>query len=222
MLGGSRSSGGKRAGPTIYELNAGGQGRSAREIPRLVRAGLTLTWRAGPRELITMAVLEVLCGIGVAAEVVVGRRGAEAVLGTQHTSAGLASVWPSAALLGLITAALGLAGVVLREQQRMLSELTARYAQDRILDVTCAVELAAFDQPEFHDRVARAQAGVMRAPQMVFGLQGLARSMAGAIGAAVALLAVAPLLVPVALLALIPGWLASGRRGARSTISGSS
>src|SRR6266700_41587 len=48
---------------------------------------------------------------------------------------------------------------------------------------------------------------------MVFGLQGLGRSLAGAIGAAVALLAVAPLLVPVALLALIPGWLASGRRG---------
>jgi ATP-binding cassette, subfamily B, bacterial len=53
----------------------------------------------------------------------------------------------------------------------------------------------------------------MRAPQVVFGLQGLGRSMAGAIGAAVALLAVAPELVPVALLALIPGWLASGRRG---------
>ena len=79
--------------------------------------------------------------------------------------------------------------------------------------MTCEVELAAFDQPEFHDRVARAQVGVMRAPQMVFGLQGLGRSMAGAIGAAVALLAVAPLLMPVALLALIPGWLASGRRG---------
>ena len=132
---------------------------------------------------------------------------------TQHTSAGLASVWPSAALLGIITAVLGLFGVVLREQQRMLSELTSRYAQDRILDVTCAVELAAFDQPEFHDRVARAQAGMMHAPQMVWGLQGLGRSMAGAIGAAVALLAVAPLLVPVALLALVPGLLASGRRG---------
>jgi len=90
VLGGSRSSGGKRAGPTIYELNAGGQGRSARELPRLVGAGLTISVRAA---------------------------GARA-----------------------------------------------------------------------------------------FGL-------AGAIGAAVALLAVAPLLVPVALLALIPGWLASGRRG---------
>jgi len=90
VLGGSRSSGGKRAGPTIYELNAGGQGRSARELPRLVGAGLTISWRAGRRELITMAVLELLSGIGVAAEVVVGRRVLEAVLGTQHTSAGLA------------------------------------------------------------------------------------------------------------------------------------
>jgi ATP-binding cassette, subfamily B, bacterial len=91
--------------------------------------------------------------------VVVGRRVLEAILATQHRSAGLAGVWPSFALLAAITAVLGMAGVVLREQQRMLSELTSRYAQDRILDVTCAVELAAFDEPEFHDRVARAQAG---------------------------------------------------------------
>jgi ABC-type multidrug transport system fused ATPase/permease subunit len=213
VVSGSRP-GGKRAGPTIYEMNSPGQGRSARDLPRLVAAGVGITWRAGRRELITMAVLEVLSGVGVAVEVLVGRRVLEAVLSTQHpASSGLAGVWPSAVLLGVITALLGLAGVVLREQQRMLSELTSRYAQDRILDVTCAVELAAFDEPEFHDRVARAQAGVMHAPQMVFGLQGLGRSLAGTIGAAVALLAVAPLLVPVALLALLPGWLASGRRG---------
>jgi hypothetical protein len=115
---------------------------------------------------------------------VVGRRVLAAVLAAEHVSpgrassglasSGLAGVWPSAVTLGIITAVLGLAGVIIREQQRILSELTSRYAQDRILDVTCAVELAAFDQPEFHDRAARAQVGVMRAPQMVFGLQGLA------------------------------------------------
>ena len=66
MLGGSRSSGGKRAGPTIYEINAGGEGRSVRDMPRLVAAGLAITWRAGPRELVTMAVLELLSGIGIA------------------------------------------------------------------------------------------------------------------------------------------------------------
>ena len=110
VLGGSRSSGGKRAGPTIYEINAAGEGRSVRDMPRLVAAGLAITWRAGPRELITMAVLELLSGIGIAAEVVVGRRVLQAVMVTQHTSAGLASVWPSAALLGIITAVLGASG----------------------------------------------------------------------------------------------------------------
>jgi ATP-binding cassette subfamily B protein len=209
MIGGSRS----RGGPTIYDLNKGGEGRSRRELPRLVAAGLAITWHADRRDLITMAALELFSGVGIAAEVVVGRHALSAILATERTSAGLPSVWPSAATLGVITALLGLAGVVLREQQRMLSELTSRYAQDRILDVTCAVDLAAFDEPAFHDRAARAQIGVMRSQQMVFGLQGLGRSLAGAIGAAVALLAVAPLLVPVALLALIPGWLASGARG---------
>src|SRR5205085_2216035 len=53
--------------PTIYELNAHGEQRSAREIPRLVAAGVGITWRAGRRELITIAALEVLCGAGVAA-----------------------------------------------------------------------------------------------------------------------------------------------------------
>jgi ATP-binding cassette subfamily B protein len=207
------SGGGKRAGPTIFELNARGQRRSPREIPRLVAAGVAITWRAGRRELITIAALELLSGAGLAAEVVVGRRVLEAVLAAPHTAAGLGTVWPSAVALGVITAVLGVAGTVLREQQRLLSALTSRYAQDRILDVTCAADLAAFDEPEFHDHAARAQAGVMRVPEMVFGLQGLGRSLAGGIGAVVALLAVAPVLVPVALLPLLPGWLANGRRG---------
>jgi hypothetical protein len=67
---------------------------------RLVRvaAGLAITWRPGRRELITMAVLELFSEVGVAVEVIVGRRLLEAILVTQHTSASLASVWPSAAL----------------------------------------------------------------------------------------------------------------------------
>jgi ATP-binding cassette subfamily B protein len=210
---GARSAGGKRAGPTIYEMNAAGPRQSPRELARLATSSVSIVWHAARRELITMVALEVLTGIGVAAEVVVGRHVAEAVLKTQRSGAGLAAVWPSAVTLAVITAVLGLAGIVVRETQRMMTELTQRHAQDRILDVTCTVDLAAFDDPDFHDKAARAQAGVMRAPQLVFGLQGLGRSLAGGIGAAVALLAVAPLLIPVALLALVPGWLASGRRG---------
>jgi ATP-binding cassette, subfamily B, bacterial len=217
--GGGRSAGRKRAGPTIYELNSRGKRGSAREIPRLVAAGVAICWRAGRRELITIGVLELLSGVGVAAEVVVGRQVLQGILLTEHVVGGARSggawhsVWPSAALLGIITAVLGVAAAVQREQERQLGELTSRYAQDRILDVTCQVELAMFDEPDFHDQVARAQIGTMHAPQMVFGLQGLGRSVTGTIGAAAALLAVAPLLVPLALLAMVPGWLASSRRG---------
>jgi ATP-binding cassette, subfamily B, bacterial len=217
--GGGRSAGRKRAGPTIYELNSRGKRGSAREIPRLVAAGVAICWRAGRRELITIGVLELLSGVGVAAEVVVGRQVLQGILLTEHVVGGARSggawhsVWPSAALLGIITAVLGVAAAVQREQERQLGELTSRYAQDRILDVTCQVELAMFDEPDFHDQVARAQIGTMHAPQMVFVLQGLGRSVTGTIGAAAALLAVAPLLVPLALLAMVPGWLASSRRG---------
>jgi ATP-binding cassette, subfamily B, bacterial len=225
--GGAGSARGRRGRPTIYELHSHGKRRPAREIPRLVAAAVALCWRAGRRELITMGVLELLSGAGVAAQVVVARQVLQAILLADHAvdsgglvgsgvagpASGWSSVWVSAALLGLITAVLGVAGAVQHEQQRILAELTTRYAQDRVLDVTCAVELAAFDEPEFHDRVARAQAGTMHAPQMVLGLLGLGRSLAGAIGAAAALLAVAPLLVPLALLALVPAWLASSRQG---------
>src|SRR5258708_14564302 len=107
VFGGSRSSSGKRAGPTIYELNASGEGRSSREIPRLVGAGLVITWRAGRRELITMTALEVLSGIGVAAEVVVGRRGLGAILAPRPPRAGLAAAWPSLALRPPLTAVPG-------------------------------------------------------------------------------------------------------------------
>jgi para-nitrobenzyl esterase len=42
VVGGSRSSNGRRAGPTIYELNAQPEGGSARDLPRLIAAGLAI------------------------------------------------------------------------------------------------------------------------------------------------------------------------------------
>jgi hypothetical protein len=57
------------------------------------------------------------------------------------------------------------------------------------------VELSAFDDPAFHDRVARAQAAVFRAQQVVHGMVGLTQATAGAVGSLVALAALEPLLL---------------------------
>ena len=81
VTGGSRQGGGKQAGPAIYEMNNRCEGRSVRDLPRLVTAGVAITWQAGRRELIIMTVLKGLSGVGVAAEVIVGRRVLEAAGG---------------------------------------------------------------------------------------------------------------------------------------------
>jgi hypothetical protein len=48
-------------------------------------------WRAGRGELLTIASLELLSGIGAVAEVVVGQRLLEAIVATQHTDARVAT-----------------------------------------------------------------------------------------------------------------------------------
>src|ERR1700733_6713010 len=86
--GGSRGPRGERGGPTVLELHSPGKRRAAREIPRLVAAGIAICWRAGRRELITLGVLELLSGAGVAAEVVVGRQVLQGVLLTGDAASG--------------------------------------------------------------------------------------------------------------------------------------
>ena len=71
---------------------------------------------------------------------------------------------------------LTIAGAFASRQQQLLSELAGRHTRARIHDVACTVELAAFDDPVFHDRVARAQGGAFRATNIVHGLTGLAQS----------------------------------------------
>jgi ATP-binding cassette, subfamily B, bacterial len=201
------------AGFTIYDLHQTDGRRSARELPRLIAAALRIVWAAGRREALTTAALQVVSGIGVTAVVLLGKRVLDDVLAADRTGGDFGDFLPSVVALAAVTALIGVAAAVRREHEELLAELTTRYAQNRILDVACAVELAAFDQPAFHDRVARAQTSVGRSPMVVFGLGTVGTSLAGAAGALVALLAIEPLLAPIALLVIVPAWLMTSRRG---------
>ena len=95
----------------------------------------------------------------------------------------------------------------------MLGELVTRHVQGSVLDVTARVDLATFDDPEFHNRVQRQQAGNHQALQMVYGLSGLIGAVFGGIGALVGVVAVAPVLLPLLVLVVVPAWLAASKRG---------
>jgi ATP-binding cassette subfamily B protein len=205
---------GAEPGFTIYDLHdAAVAPRSARELPRLLGAALRIVWAAGRREAAIAIALQFVGGLGTGAVVLLGKRVLDGVLAADRSGDGIGGFLPSVLVLAGVTAMLGLVAAVRREHEELLAELTTRYAQARILDVACAVELSAFDEPAFHDRVARAQASVGRAPMVVFGLAMVGMSLAGAIGALVALVALQPVLAPLAALVVIPAALVTSQRG---------
>jgi ATP-binding cassette, subfamily B, bacterial len=112
---------------------------------------------------------------------------------------------PELAALVAVTVALDFAQAVESEQSRVLGKLVGRRAFDRVLDVATRVDLLAFEEPDFFDRLARARAqGMFRSLQLVNGLLGIAGGAVAAVGIVGALTALQPLLLPLVALGYIP------------------
>jgi ATP-binding cassette subfamily B protein len=189
-----------------------GAGRPRRDLPRAIADAGRLIASAGRAELVTVVVLELLTAACLSGLLLFGSSVVSAVLEADRQGDRLAGVLPQLVGLVVVSALLSVAQALVARQYHLLGELTSRQGQGRILDVTCAVDLAAFDQPGFHDRVARAASAVDRSGQIVNGLLGLLQAVAGLVGALVALTVLQPLLLPPALLALVPGAVLSSRR----------
>src|SRR3954447_16356432 len=187
--------------------------RGAPALPHLVRAALRIGWEAGRRELALMSVMQVVTVVLVVADVLVAREIASGLDAADRSGETVSSLLPEVLGLALLTAGIGVANAIQIQAQRLLSELCTRHGEDEVLRVTTSVELAAFDDPDFHDAVERALAAVVRLPAVINNLSGLLRALAGAIGALVGLVALAPLFTPAVLLVGVPTLIAARRRG---------
>jgi ATP-binding cassette subfamily B protein len=198
---------------TMFDLLGPDAYRRQLPMRRLVTEGMRLAWRAGRRELIAMLVVQLLTVVGIVVLALVTRELLSDVLAADQSDDGVEALVPELLLVVGITAALGVMQAIQVHRQRLLAELCSRYGEDRVLAVTGSVELALFDDPDFHDLVERALVAVRRLPTVVNGLTGVLRGLAGGVGAVVALLALAPEFVPVVAIVLVPVWLAGRRRG---------
>jgi len=181
-----------------------------RDLPRLLIDSVRLAWSAGPRELLLTSTLQVAASVGVVAQLYVGEAVFSAILDAHGGS--FADVLPPLVALLAVTVALDLAQAVEAEQSRLLAELVGRKALDRVIDVGVSVDLLAFEQPDFYDRLRRAQAqGMFRAMQTVNGLLGVVGGAVAGFAIIAALAGLQPLLVPVVLLGYVPLWIASSR-----------
>ena len=130
--------------------------KQLRRVPRLIRVAFRLVWRAAPREFTFLAVVQFISGVGVALQLLAGRKVLAEVLASGDQGK-FGDVLPSVILLAAVTAVVAFANLARVERQRILSELVSRHAMNRVLDVSTAVDLLAYESPAFHDRLQRAQ-----------------------------------------------------------------
>lgn len=195
----------------VDELFVAAKQKKLRRLPRLTRVAFRLVWRAAPREFAFLTVVQIFAGIGIALQLLVGRRVLAEVL-TSGDGGQFADVLPSVIVLAVVTAVVTFANLARVERQRILTELVGRFATNRVLDVSITVDLLAYESPGFHDRLQRAQVNAVTRPlQMVNGVLGVLGALFTIAGISGALLFLEPLFLVLVLVAYIPVWFAATR-----------
>ena len=185
--------------------------RRLRRLPRLFARAFSLAWRAAPRELALSTGLQLAAAAAMAAQLLVGRRLLSGILAGGPEST-FSAVAPELAIVAVLAAFVAFANIARSEQQRLLSELVGRYSTDQVLEVAGAVDLVAFDDPDFADALQRAQINAqVRPTQVANGLLGLVGGLSTLAGIGIALVALTPWVLLLAVAAYVPTWLASSR-----------
>jgi ATP-binding cassette subfamily B protein len=177
-----------------------------RDLPKLLLDSIKLVWSAGRNTFLLTSALQLAAALGIVAQLFVGKEVLSTVLDAGST-VDFADLAPVLVALVVVTVALDLARAIQTEQSRVLGELVARKAVDRVMDVSTRIDLLAFESPDFYDRLQRARAqGQFRALQTVNGLLGIVGSSFAAISIVVALAALQPLLLPFVVIGYLPLW----------------
>ena len=203
---GATPPGNARAQPTVLNLQPpSDRAAQVRRVPQLGFEGLRLVWDAGRGHLIATGLLQLAAAAAVGLQLLIARRILQGLVDVSHGQP-VSRLYLWFGLLALTTAALSSVGAFLAYEQKLLAELTARHAFDRIVGVAGVVELEAFDTPAFYDQLQRARhSGVYRTVELVNGLLSLTTGLLMSLGIAVVLVMLAPvLLVFVALAAVFP------------------
>jgi ATP-binding cassette subfamily B protein len=196
----------ERARPSIRDVLAPtSERRTLRRLSRLLWQSIKLVWSSGPPEFVAIATLQILNGVAIAVSLILVRNLVSVLASANHR--GFGQVVPYIAVLAVVMLVTNFASAVQWELQRVIAELVNRQSSGRVLDVASAAPMEAFEMPNFHDRLQRAEMGSgMRPWQITQSLLGILGSAAGVVGILIALFFVQPWLVLFALLAFLPVW----------------
>ncbi|MFI5916522.1 ABC transporter ATP-binding protein [Dactylosporangium sp. NPDC051541] len=187
--------------------------KGVRATFRLLGGALRLVWKAGPRDFVTVVVLQLVQALGFLVLILQVQRLLTGLLkaDTDSSASGIA--------LGLVlfiaaNALMGLAGAVINNRRQIIGERVTLYISSEILKVTCLAELDDFDDSEFHDRLQRATAQALGRPMMmVQSMITIGQNMFALGSLWIALLIMQPWVALVILLVAVPVWMGGTRVG---------
>ncbi|HEX9623177.1 MAG TPA: ABC transporter ATP-binding protein, partial [Streptosporangiaceae bacterium] len=181
-----------------------------RELPRLIGQAVRLGYQASRIDLITTITLNLASGIfgGYALYATTGVL--QPLFAAGPTPARVKAAIPSLAIVALATAARAGLQIAAGWAENRLEPQVDRLVEVRLFDLTTRVELAAFDDGEFHDKLERARdRGLYSATMIVSDVINCLTGGVGIVSAAVVVGVLHPLLLVLLVLAELPsGWAA--------------
>ncbi len=177
-----------------------------RRFPALMRQALSLGWSASRRDTAATIALNLASGVfgGYALFATTGVL--EALFAGGPTPQRVRAALPSLILVAVSTALRSGVATAAGWAQSRLEPQVDQVVEVRLYDLTSQVELAAFDDPDFHDRMQRARdRGLYSASALVNDMINFITAFAGLASAAVVVGVLQPILLVVLLLAQLPG-----------------
>ncbi|WP_344204532.1 ABC transporter ATP-binding protein [Nonomuraea bangladeshensis] len=177
----------------------------ARRLPSLIAEALRLAWSASPRDTVSTVSLSLLGGIVTAFGLLATTGALTALLSEGPTPDRVLAALPSLVLVGAAAVARALLQAGAGWAEARLGPQLERAAETRLYGLTSKVELIAYDDPEFHDALERAEGyGVNTVGVVVSSAVDVVTSLVGIAAAAGVLGVLHPVLLPLLPLAVLP------------------
>ena len=183
-----------------------GFGDVARRFPGLVGQAVRLGWSASRLDTAAALGLNVVAGVFAGFALFATTGVLEALFAAGPTPERVKAALPSLFLVALATAAKSGLSIAAGWAQSRLEPQVDQVVEVRLYDLATQVELAAFDEPDFHDQLQRARdRGVWSAWQLVNNVINFVTAFAGIAAAVTVVGLLNPVLLVVVLLAQAPG-----------------
>jgi ATP-binding cassette subfamily B protein len=178
----------------------------ARRFPGLVGQAIRLGWSASPLDTAATIGLNIVSGVAGGYALYATTGVLAALFAGGPTPHRVRAALPSLIIVAAATAARSGVAAAAGWAQARLEPMVDQIVEVRLYDLTSRVELAAFDDPDFHDRLERAQRrGLVSASQLVNNVINFVTAFTGLGSAAVVVGVLQPILLLVVLIAQLPG-----------------